>query len=106
MHLRNYNLVCHQIAYTLPEDEQYAGIFVNITSSETNQQKLEELRQQTQAQARELLDHQVNMAQQIARLLGESSARGEVLVKTLLALAGERRDDKGQDWLKNTYTSK
>lgn len=106
LHLKNYNLVCHQIAYALPEDDQYVGIFVNVTSSEMNQQKLEELRQQTQAQARELLDHQVNMAQQIARLLGESSARGEVLVKTLLALAGERRDDKGQDWLKNTYTSK
>jgi len=102
----NYNIACHQILYALPEDRQYVGIFVNITSTADNQKKLDELKTQTQAQAKELMEHQVDMAQQMARLLGETTARGEALVKTLLKLAGAERDDKGPDWLRDTYTSK
>lgn len=102
----NYNLICRQLLYALPEDRQYVGIFVNMTSTADNKQKLDELRAQTQAQAKELMDHQVDMSQQIAKLLGETTARGEALVRTLLKLAGAQQDDKGSDWLRDTYTSK
>ena len=103
---QNYNLVCHQILYALSEDHQYVGIFVNITSTADNQKKLDELRLQTQAQARELMEHQVDMSQQMAKLLGETTARGEALVRTLLKLAGTQSPHEGPDWLRNTYTSK
>jgi PAS domain-containing protein len=102
----NYNLVCHQLLYSLPEDHQYVGIFVNITSSADNEKKLEDLRAQTQAQAKELMEHEIDMSQQIAKLLGETTARGEALVRSLLELAGAQHDDKGTDWLRDIYTSK
>ncbi len=82
-----YNIVCHEILYTLREEGQYAGIFVNITNSRESQEKLDQLREQTIMQARELLDHQISMAQEIARNLGESTARGEALVENLMKLA-------------------
>ena len=49
---------------------------VNITNSRANQEKLDQLRAQTVLQARELLDHQIRMAENLARFLGESTAQG------------------------------
>ncbi len=99
-----YGMVCHQILYALPDDEQYAGIFVDITNNRENKEKLDQLREQTVAQARELLDHQVRMAQTIARFLGESAGQGEALLDRLMELAsGENGDqmDEGA-WSRDT----
>lgn len=89
-----YGLECHEILYALREEKQYVGIFVNITHSRASQEKLSHLRAQTVQQAQQLLEHQVAMAQQIARLLGDSAARGEVLVEHLRQLG---RDEGGSD---------
>lgn len=104
-----YHLVCHQILYPLDEERQYVGIFVNITGNRANQQKLDQLRAQTVAQARELLDHQIQMAEQLAKFLGESTAKGENLVDKLMLLTEENANPtarQGKTWLQDTYTSK
>lgn len=103
-----YNLTCRQILYPLREEKQYVGIFVNITSSQDSQQKLDELRQQTLLQARELLDHQISMAQKIAQFLGESTAGSQQLVENLLRQAQEEGDagPQGRDWKWDISTSK
>jgi len=104
-----YNLVCHQVMYPLSDESQYVGIFVNITSTQTNQQKLDRLRAQTVLQARELLEHQIQMAENLAKYLGESTAKGEDLVEKLMVLAdeeGETESRKRAQWLRDTYTSK
>ena len=108
------NLVCHQIHYTLAEEHQYVGIFVNITKSRDQKDQLDALRAKTVMQARELLDHQINMAQTIAKFLGESTAQGEDLLERLLLIAGDDPDKDGDgsgnrlgmEWIKDTYTSK
>ena len=94
------------------------GIFVNITNSQANQTKLDHLRVQTIAQARELLEHQISMAQKMGQFLGESTARGEALVEKLMEMADEESENrennasngrpgkKGKNWLWDTYTSK
>lgn len=87
---KRYGLVSHQIHYRLPEENQLVGIFVNITGSRDNQQKLDRVRAETINQARDLLQHQLDMAETIARALGESTARGESLVEKLLTLAEEK----------------
>ena len=110
---KQYNLVCHEILYPLREERQYVGILVNITHSRTSQQKLDHLRAQTVLQARELLEHQIQMAQRLAQFLGESTAKGEDLVEKLLLMAEEeggstakREGTKSGSWLRDTYTSK
>lgn len=106
---QRYNLVCHEIVYPLAEERQLVGIFVNITGSRTNQQKLDQLRAQTVLQARELLDHQIQMAEQLAKFLGESTAKGENLVEKLMLITEEGKDPnvgQGNRWLRDTYTSK
>ncbi len=103
----SYRLICQQICYALREERQYVGIFVNITSSQLNQKKLDSLRAQTILQAQDLLKHQIEMARQIAGFLGESTAQGEQLVENLMKLAQDepsRHERKASLW--DIYTSK
>jgi len=104
-----YDRVCHQILYRLGEIQQYVGFFVDITESRSDQEKLEKLRAQTIVQAQELLDHQVAIAQQLAQFLGESTAKGEILVENLVKLADKPAlpgNDPVKKWRWNTSTSK
>jgi iron only hydrogenase large subunit-like protein len=108
---KKYGIVCHQILYPLIEEKQFVGIFVNITNNRANQQKLDHLRAQTLVQARELLEHQIEMAQRMAQFLGENTAKGEDLVEKLVVLANEEGDAEENEgsrqsvsqWIKQTY---
>jgi iron only hydrogenase large subunit-like protein/uncharacterized Fe-S cluster-containing protein len=109
VHHPRYERVCHQILYRLQELQQHVGFFVDITASKSDQEKLEKLRAQTIVQAQELLDHQVTIAQQLAQFLGESTAKGEILVENLLKLADKPQapgNDPVKQWRWNTSTSK
>lgn len=87
VHHRPYNLLCRELLYMLKEERQIVGIFINITSQQEHETKLKEIRSQTIEQANELLEHQIKMAQNIAQFLGESTARGEELVRKLMSLS-------------------
>jgi iron only hydrogenase large subunit-like protein len=91
-----YGIVCHQILYALREERQYVGIFVNITQTEDSRRRLDSLKARTALQARELMEHQVEMAQKIAAYLGESTAQSEALVEKLLELSSEEEKQKAQ----------
>ncbi|MBP1747720.1 MAG: putative sensor protein [Deltaproteobacteria bacterium] len=84
---RPYNLLCRELLYMLTEERQIVGIFINITIQQEHETKLKEIRSQTVEQAHELLEHQIKMAQKIAQFLGESTARGEELVRKLMSLS-------------------
>lgn len=90
-----YGLLCREIFYVLKQEKQIVGVFMNITSQEEQKKKLDEIRAQTIEQAHELLEHQIKMAQNIAMFLGESTARGEELVRKLMNLSeGDERKPK------------
>lgn len=105
----NYNIVCHEILYKLREDEQYIGIFVDITKNLSDEEKLDSLRVKTIQQAQELLEHQIDMAQQLAKLLGENTAKGEELVENLLKLTQDEKAKsigRSKNGIWDTYTTK
>lgn len=105
----NYNFTAHQLIYKLEPENQIVGVFVDITKKIASDEKFTKLKQQTIIQAQELLSHQVEMAQQIAKFLGESSAKGEILVENLLKYAQEENsnnDKNKKNWLWDIYTSK
>ncbi len=81
---QGYNLVCHQMCYTLPDQDQYVGIFVDITGYQMNHDKLKEIKSETLQKADELIAHQIEMAQELAKFLGEHTSRGEVLLNQLI----------------------
>lgn len=84
---RSYNLLCRELLYILKQEKQVVGVFVNITSQQEQEEKLKQIRSQTIEQANELLEHQIKMAQNIAQFLGESTAKGEELVRKLVTLS-------------------
>ncbi len=94
-----YNLICHQLLYALREERQFVGIFVNITRSQASEKQLERLRSDTVRQAKDLMEHQVLVAQQMAQFLGESTARSEELVRNLINLATEKPKTPGDHWM-------
>jgi PAS domain S-box-containing protein len=103
---QRYNCICHQVLYPLKEEKQYVGIFVNVTETRHSREKLDQLRADTVMRARELLDHQIEMAQRIANLVGESTAKGEALVEQLVDLADESpRSSKRNQFSWDTSTS-
>jgi PAS domain S-box-containing protein len=111
---QKYNFVAHQKMYKLRDDTdemktQIVGIFVDISKSMTDKNKLDSLRAKTLMQAQDLLDHQINMAQELAKFLGESTARGEELVENLFKLTeDEEKTNRAQkeNWVWKTYSSK
>ncbi|MCU0873819.1 MAG: 4Fe-4S binding protein [Pirellulaceae bacterium] len=91
---KNYHVVCHQILYRMPEEDQYVGIFVNVTKSRANERELNRIRGQTVMQAQELLEQQIRMAETIATCLGENTARGEALLRRLVQMTEDGTEEE------------
>lgn len=79
-----YDIVCHQIYYKLKEEKQYVGVFVNVTKNVATESKLDDIRNTTMIQAKELLQHQMKMSQELAKLLGENAAQSEVMINNII----------------------
>ncbi|MDR1196402.1 MAG: 4Fe-4S dicluster domain-containing protein [Endomicrobium sp.] len=88
-----YGVKCRQIVYFLEDDKHYIGIFINITKTSRDKEKLNEIKKQTLLKAKELLEHQIETAQKMALFLGESTAKSEELLDQLLKIS-ENDDDQ------------
>jgi len=64
----------------------YCGIFIDTSEEETAKKHLSELRAQTLARAQEVISRQMKTAQEIARLLGETTAETKVALVKLMSL--------------------
>jgi PAS domain S-box-containing protein len=86
----NYQTTCHLIAYRLREEGRIVGIFVNVSELKEKESQIERIRAEAKAQAQELLQHQMKMAQDMTRFLGESTVKGEALVEKMMQLVNPR----------------
>lgn len=80
----SYNLICHQTHYAINESNQVIGIFADITKSELNSKNLRNIKRDTVLSAQDLIEHQIEIAQQMAKFLGESTAKGEMLLNNFI----------------------
>jgi uncharacterized Fe-S cluster-containing protein len=60
------------------------GIFIDHTAAASQRQQLEELRSETVGRAREVISKQMKVAQEIAGLLGETTAETKVILTRLI----------------------
>ena len=67
----------------------YCGIFIDISEEEDAKKHYRELRAQTLQRAQEVITGQMKTAQEIARLLGETTAETKVLLVKLMSLFEE-----------------
>ena len=79
-----YNIICYELMYRLPEDDTFVAIFIDMTKNINKENSLDELRSNIILQANKLLKHQMNMAANIAKSLGENTAQSEILLENLI----------------------
>jgi len=79
-----YGLEFHQLVYSLPDEKQYVGIYVDVSAVKMTEAKINQISHATAQKAQALLAHQIEMAQMITRLLGESTATSEALLEGLM----------------------
>lgn len=84
-----YGVKYHEQVYALRDEEQFVGIFSDITRAKLGEGQIDLLKNQTLIHARELLAHQISFSQEMAHYLGKSTAQSEELVRRLMNLYEE-----------------
>jgi len=75
--------------FPIEEENLYCGIFIDISEEEKARKDFLNLKTQTLKRAQEVISRQMQTAQEIARLLGETTAETKVLLMKLMTLYQE-----------------
>ncbi len=75
--------------FPIEGEDLYCGIFIDISEEEKARKDFHDLRAQTLQRAQEVISRQMQTAQEIARLLGETTAETKVLLVKLMSLFEE-----------------
>ncbi len=75
--------------FPIEKQDLYRGIFIDISEEEKARRALSDLKAQTLKRAREVISGEMQTAQEIARLLGETIAETKVLLVKLMSLFEE-----------------
>lgn len=81
-----YELYVRKVIFPVPREKVVAGIFVDLTREWKQRNELEVLRSRTAQEVRTVVDNQMRVAQEIAGLLGETTAQTKVSLLRLLDL--------------------
>lgn len=89
----------HHVSYRvglfpIEGEDLYCGIFIDISDEEEAKKHYRDLRAQTLKRAQEVILRQMKTAQEIARLLGETTAETKVLLVKLMSLFEEEKSNK------------
>lgn len=83
-----YDLYARKVIFPIPDERIVAGIFVDLTTEWRHEQELRRLKQEAIAEVRQVVDKQMRVAQEIAGLLGETTAETKVSLLHLLDMLG------------------
>jgi PAS domain S-box-containing protein len=75
--------------FPIEGEDLYCGIFIDISEEEKARKDFLDLKAQTLRRAQEVISRQMQTAQEIARLLGETTAETKVLLMKLISLYQE-----------------
>ena len=78
------NLSLIHILFYEPSEKLAMGIIVDITEEKNREKQLLEIREQTLEKAQGVINKQMEVAQKIASLLGETTAETKVLLTKLM----------------------
>lgn len=87
-----FDLFVRKVIFPVPDEKIVAAIFVDMTREWKQRRELEELKKQTIQEVRQVVDKQMRVVQEIAGLLGETTAETKVsLLRVVEALRREIR---------------
>ena len=75
--------------FPIEGEDLYCGIFIDISEEEKARKDFLEMKAQTLKRAQKVISRQMQTAQEIARLLGETTAETKVLLMKLMSLYKE-----------------
>lgn len=91
---KEQNLYLRKVIFPIPGENIIACIMVDITHEKQRQKEIIKLKAETVAKVNEVVDNQMKVAQQIAGLLGETTAETKVsLLKVVKMLEQETLED-------------
>jgi iron only hydrogenase large subunit-like protein len=90
----DYSLITRQTIYPLPKYGVIIGLITDITAEEMKEQEIEEISRQALSRASDVIREQMKVAQDIAGLLGESTASTKATLLELMEIMEKRVVDK------------
>jgi len=84
-----YGIRYHEKTYALRDENQYVGVYSDLTKFRFDGNQIDLIKSQTLEQAKELLYHQIQFSQEMAHYLGKSTAQSEEMVKRIMDLYKE-----------------
>ncbi|MFN8420264.1 MAG: PAS domain-containing protein [Anaerolineae bacterium] len=81
-----YNLYVRKVIFPIIDQQIVACIMVNLTHEWQSEQELRRLRRETIEKVNEVVDNQMKVAQEIASLLGETTAETKVSLLRLISI--------------------
>jgi iron only hydrogenase large subunit-like protein/uncharacterized Fe-S cluster-containing protein len=90
----DYNMVAWQAIFYVEKDDILIGIFSDITKEKKQREQLSRVTDETLEKAQEVINKQMKVAQEIAGLLGETTAETKVQLTKLMNLI-KNEDRKG-----------
>ncbi|MFY9451728.1 MAG: hypothetical protein WAQ09_08310, partial [Bacillota bacterium] len=81
-----YGLKVRHFVFYVPKSQVVIAIFADITEQSRQQDQLSELRKETLERAQEVINKQMRVAQEIASLLGETTAETKVTLDQLIRI--------------------
>jgi PAS domain S-box-containing protein len=88
----NYHVSASINIYRLEGEDLVVGILANINKSSDGLSRLDQIREETLANAQQVIEKQMRMAQEIAGILGETTSETRVLLRKLTQLMKESDD--------------
>jgi PAS domain-containing protein len=87
-----YGLTCQQIIYPIGGDDstQLAAVLVNLTRSKQQEAELDRLRREALQRAEEAIERQVDVAQEVAKLLGRAAGDTKLILQNLTELVRDK----------------
>jgi iron only hydrogenase large subunit-like protein/uncharacterized Fe-S cluster-containing protein len=83
------DLIAQQTIFYVPQHQIVVGIFTDVTAGERQREKAAAVRSATVARAQDVMNKQMKVAQEIAGLLGETTAETKVLLTKLIRVIEE-----------------
>jgi PAS domain S-box-containing protein len=85
------DLYVRTLIFPIPAEKIVAGIFVDMTAEWKQERELNRLKQEAVQEVRQVVDKQMRVAQEIAGLLGETTAETKVSLLRLLEMLGKEK---------------
>lgn len=87
IYLPDRNLNIHIIIFPLKEEEQWVGMLVDISRIEKQREEIVKLKKELLEKSQDVINKQMRVAQEIAGLLGETTAETKTTLLKLIELA-------------------